>query len=154
MIRSATPATAPSEAAPRKRPPVLSLVILVLLAIVVIATGVGVVSSSTGPAHYACMSISRSGSDVSVTTSGLIHYVKAQYYISCNEGSPLPTSKYRNDCLTISPQTIPASIGLGASTEYYYFSANGSPITLQGAPTPTNTTEITVPAGISISIAC
>jgi len=130
------------------------MVILVLIVIVVVATGVGYAVTSSGPTSYACISITHQGSNQKITTTGLLHYVKSQYYISCSEGSSLPTSKYNASCLTISPHTIPAAIGLGASTEYYYISANGNAITLNGAPAPVNSTEYINTASISLSIAC
>jgi hypothetical protein len=113
-----------------------------------------VASNAGGPASYACMSITKSGSGVDLKTSGLIHFLNNEYYISCNEGSSLPTSQYKASCLTISPQTIPASIGVGASTEYYYISANGAAINLVGAPPPTNGTEIITPASVSLQTSC
>ena len=130
------------------------MVILVLIAIVVIATGVGVADTTGGATSYACMDISHQGSGVTVTTSGLIHYLQSEYYISCNEGSNLPTNQYKASCLTISPENVPASIGVGASTEYYYISASGSAIALVGAPAPTNGTEIITPAGVSLQTSC
>jgi hypothetical protein len=129
-------------------------VVLVLIAIVVIGTGVAYVETASGPTSYACLSIAHQGNNEQVTTTGMLHYVKSQYYISCSEGSSLPTSQYTASCLTISPKTIPATIGLGASTEYYYLSANGNAITLNGAPAPTNGTEIITPQGISLSVSC
>ncbi len=132
----------------------MPIVILVLIAIVLVATGVGVAGSIGGPTSYACMSVSHSGSDVKVTTSGLIHYVKSQYYISCNEGSPLPTSGYKYSCLTISPQVILAPIGVGASTEYYYVSGGANGIAVQGAPQMANGTEIINPTNVSLQASC
>ncbi len=128
--------------------------VIVLLAIAVVGTGVAVIETSSGPTHYACLQISHQDSTVTVTTTGLLHYLDAAYYISCNEGSSLPTGTFTSSCLTISPQNIPATIGVGASTEYYHLSASGHTITLVGAPAPTNGTEIITPAGISLSISC
>jgi hypothetical protein len=136
-------------------PSTIPLVILVLIVIVVIGTGVGVAETSGGPSNYACMSISRqSGSGVDLTTTGLIHYLNSQFYISCNEGSNLPTGQDKVGCLTIAPQNVAAKIGVGASTEYYYVSAGGNALTLQGAPAPTNGTEIVTPAGVSLQTPC
>jgi len=154
MIRSAAPTTSTVEGAAKKRPALLPIVLLALIVIVVVATGVGYAQTASGPTSYACISVAHQGSTQKITTTGLLHYVKSQYYISCNEGSPLPSSSYHASCLTISPRTIPAPIGVGASTEYYYISANGNAITLNGAPTPVNSTEYINPAAISLSIAC
>ena len=154
MIRSTSSTTTPSGAAERKRPALAPLVILVLIGIVVIATGAAYVSGASGPTHYACMNISRQGNEVTVTTTGLLHYLNAGYYVSCSEGSSLPISKYQNSCLTISPKTVSPSIGLGASTEYYYISSTGNLISLKGASTPVNATEFTSPAGLSLTVAC
>ena len=154
MNMSVPTTESPPKASGMKLPGPTALAILVLIVIVVIGTGVGVASSSGGPASYACMSISKSGSSVDVTTSGLIHYLNSEFYISCNEGSSLPTSQYKASCLTISPRTIPATIGVGAATVYYYVSASGNALTLVGAPAPTNGTEIINPAGVSLQTPC
>jgi hypothetical protein len=126
----------------------------VLIVVVVIVTGASYLSTANGPTSYACISIAHQGSSEQIKTTGLLHYAQSQYYISCSEGSSLPTSQYTASCLTISPKTIVASIGLGASTEYYYISANGNAITLNGAPTPVNSTEYVDPGAISLSVAC
>jgi hypothetical protein len=154
MILSATSTTSPPGGAARKRPAILPAVIIVLLVIAVVVTGVGYIGEATGPTHYACLSVSHQDSTVKVTTSGLLHYLNSQYYVSCNEGSSLPTTTLTSQCLTILPQNIPASIGNGAATEYYHISASGHTITLQGAPAPANGTEIITPAAISLSISC
>jgi hypothetical protein len=154
MIRSETSTTPPPAAAARKMPPLLPVVIIALIVIVAIATGVGVVDTSGGPTSYACLDIAHQGSNELITTSGLLHYLKSEYYVSCSEGSNLPTNQYKASCLTISPQNVPAAIGSGASTEYYYISAAGNSITLNGAPPPINGTEIITPASISLSVTC
>ncbi len=153
MIRSAS-STTTSEPVSRSPVGLAALVVLVLIALVVIITGVGFAATAGGSTHYACMSISHQGSDEKITTSGLLHYLDSGYYVTCNEGSSLPTSSYKASCLTISPKTVPAAIGLGASTQYYYISSTGGSITLQGAPTPVNATEFTNPSGITITVAC
>ena len=130
------------------------MVLVVLLAIVVIGTGAGFVATSTGPTSYSCISLSHQGSNVLVKTTGLIHYFKSQYYITCTEGSSLPTSPLTYSCLTITPQSLLAPIGVGATTYYYYLSAPGHTITLQGAPAPTNGTEIINPWAVSLLSSC
>ena len=132
----------------------LPYVILGLIVIVVIGTGAGYAATAGGPTSYACLSIAKQGGGVDITTTGLIHYLNAQFYISCNEGSSLPTNQYKAACVTISPRNIPATIGVGAATEYYYVSANGNAINLVGAPSPTNGTEIIDPAGVSLQTSC
>jgi len=154
MILSATSTTSPPEGASSKRPAILPTAIIVLLIIVVIGTGVAVFETSSGATHYACLSVSHQDSTVTVTTSGLLHYLNSQYYVSCNEGSSLPITTLTSSCVTILPQNVPASIGVGASTEYYHISAPGHTISLQGAPALTNGTEIITPAGISLSVSC
>lgn len=130
------------------------MVILALIVIVVVATGVGYAATTGSTTNYACISITHQGSTEKITTSGLLHYAKSQYYVSCNEGSPLPSSQYTASCLTISPKTILAPIGGGASTEYYYISASGNAVTLNGAPAPVNSTEYVDPSAISLSVSC
>jgi hypothetical protein len=154
MIRSAAPTTSSPEVATKKGPALLPMVVLALIVIVVVATGVGYAETAGGPTSYACLSITHQGSNEKITTSGLLHYAKSQYYVSCNEGSPLPTSQYKASCLTISSKTVPAAIGNGASTEYYYISANGNAITLNGAPAPVNSTEYINPSAVSLSVTC
>ena len=147
--------TTPQPAAtPRGRPPFTPMVLVVLLAIVVIGTGVGYVATSGGPTIYSCMSMSNQGTNVQLKTTGLVHYLKSQYYVTCTEGSPLPTSPLTFSCLTITPLTVIAPIGVGATTYYYYLSASGHTIALQGAPAPTNGTEIITPAAVSLAVNC
>lgn len=154
MIRSAAPTTSPAQAAAKTRPALLPIVILALIVIVAVATGVGYAETTGNTTSYACISITHQGSTEKITSTGLLHYVKSQYYVSCNEGSPLPSSQYKASCLTISPKTILAPIGVGATTEHYYISANGNAITLDGAPTPVNDTEYVNPAAVSLSVSC
>jgi hypothetical protein len=151
--QSAEPSSAPA-AAERTRPSIVTLTVLVLMALVVIGTGVAVAETSSGPASYACMSISHQGNTVQLTTTGLLHYAGSQYYISCNEGSNLPSGQYKSSCLTISPKKITPTIGLGAPTEYYYLSSSGGALTLHGASAPANSTEWIATSGISLSASC
>ena len=154
MIVSAT-TQSPSPEAPSSKPPSLTaVVILALIVIVAVGTGIAYAQSTSGPAQYACISISHNGGSQRITTSGLLHYTGSTYYISCSEGSSLPTGTYSASCLTISPKTIPAAIGLGASTEYYYISSNGHAISIQGAASPVNATEFITPAGITLTVSC
>jgi hypothetical protein len=147
--------TTPQPAATRRgRPAFTPMVLVVLLAIAVIGTGAGYVVTSSGPTGYSCMSLSHQGTNVQLKTTGLVHYLKSQYYVTCTEGSPLPTSPLTLSCLTITPQSLVAPIGVGATTYYYYLSAPGHTITLQGAPAPTNGTEIITPAAISLLANC
>src|SRR5712692_9619377 len=85
--------TTPQPAAtPRGRPAILPMLLLLLLAIAVIGTGAGYIVTSSGPTNYSCMSLSHQGNAVQLKTTGLVHYVKSQYYVTCTEGSPLPTT--------------------------------------------------------------
>jgi hypothetical protein len=154
MILAGTPTTASSQGAKRSMPPISPILVVVLIVIVMVATGVGYIQTSGSAKEYACMTVLHQGSDVSVSTTGLVHFLNQQYYISCTEGSSLPSSTYKSSCLTITPQVVPSAIGVGASTNYYYLSAGGHAITLTGAPPPTNGTEIITPAGISLSVSC
>lgn len=130
------------------------MLLLALLVIAVIATGVGYLATANGPTSYSCMSLSHQGSNVVLKTTGLVHYLKSQYYVTCTEGSSLPTSSLTYSCLTITPQAVTAPIGIGATTYYYYLTAPGHTITLQGAPLPTNGTEIITPSNISLLVNC
>jgi hypothetical protein len=153
-IFSAAPARPSPPGAKRGMPPISPMLVIALIAIVVVATGVGFFETSGGPTSYACMSISHQGSDIKITTSGLVHFLKQQYYITCTEGSSLPSSTYKSSCLTITPQVVLSAIGVGASTNYYYLSASGHAITLVGAAPPVNGTEIITPTAISLSVSC
>ena len=153
-LNLSTPAAAPKEREKRGMPKISPIVIAALIVIVVAITGIGFAATSGGPTSYACLSIAHQSGGLQITTSGLLHYLKGQYYISCTEGSSLPGSTYTTSCLTITPQIIPATIGVGASTDYYYISAAGHPITLVGAPAPTNGTEIVTPGNISLTVSC
>jgi hypothetical protein len=126
----------------------------VLLVIAAAATGIGVVATSAGPRNFACLTIAQNGNTLHVTTSGLIHYLKGQYYITCTEGSSLPTTPLTISCLTITPKLQLSSLGIGASTYYYYLSAPGHEMTVQGAPNPVDGAEIVTPANASISATC
>jgi hypothetical protein len=157
LISTATPTTTPSSPKGAKRvvPQVSPALIIVLLVIVAVATGVGYVATSGGATTYACIDIAHQGSSLTVTTTGLVHFLKQQYYISCTEGSNLPTNAYKSSCLIITPLLVTAPIGTGASTDYYYLSSSsGSAITLVGAAPLTNGTEIIPPAAISLSVSC
>jgi hypothetical protein len=132
----------------------MPMLLIVLIVILVVATGVGYLQTSGGATNYACMSISHQGSDVKVTTVGLVHYLKQQYYITCDEGANLPANTFTSSCLTITSQAVPSSIGFGAGTSYYYLSTTGHAVTLVGAPAPTNGTEIITPSSISLSVSC
>jgi hypothetical protein len=129
------------------------MLVIVLLVIAVIATGVGYLQTATGPTSYSCMNLSHQGNNVMIKTTGLIHYVKSQFYITCTEGSSLPTTVLTFSCLTITPQSVTAPIGVGATTYYYYLSAHGA-VTLQGAPAPADGAEITTPSAVSILVTC
>jgi hypothetical protein len=150
------PKTEPSTTTKAKRslPEILPLVIVILLVITVVATGVGYLESTSGGTSYGCMTISHQGAGVKVTTDGLVHYVNSGFYISCPEGANLPSSSYKTSCLTVSPKSISAPIGVGASTDYYYLSASGSTISLAGSPNLSNGTEIITPAGVSLTVPC
>ena len=133
----------------------VQIVVVALLAIAVVGTGVAVAETAGGATHYACISVTKSGGAVHVTTTGLLHYVSSQYYISCSEGSSLPTSDLTSSCLTISSHVVPATIGVGASTEYYYLSTSGGQaISLQGAAAIANGGEIVDMAGVTLSVNC
>jgi hypothetical protein len=155
-LTATPPTTKPSTTTKAKRsiPDIPPLLIVILLVIAVVATGVGYLESTSGGTAYGCMNISHQGNGVKVTTDGLIHYVNSGFYISCPEGANLPSSSYKTSCLTVSPKTITAPIGVGASTDYYYLSASGSTISVAGSPNLSNGTEIITPSGVSLTVTC
>ena len=129
------------------------ILLLVILVIGSIGIGVGVRVIHADPLQYGCLSVNQQGSEISVTTSGLIHIDASGYYISCSEGATTTTAPVTVSCLTITPQTqtspYPDSAGMAIQ---YSLGADGHPITLQGAPA--NATEITQPTGATIQVNC
>jgi len=154
MIVTATNTAPTPKTTKRGTPPWPALVVVALIVILVIGTGVAYLGASGGPTKYACMSISHQGGEVQITTTGLLHYLKQQYYITCTEGSSLPSNVYTSACLTITPQVVLAGIGVGASTNYYYLSAPANAIAVAGAPPLVNGSEIITPSAISLSVRC
>ena len=155
MILAATPTTSQPAGATRSRPALVPLLVIALLAIAVVGTGIAYVETAGGAKSYACLSVSNSGNVVTVTTSGLLHYTGGQYYISCGEGSSLPITYFTSSCVTISPSLVPAKLGVGASTEYYYLSATaGHTINLVGAAPLASGGEIITMAGVSLTVSC
>jgi hypothetical protein len=134
-----------------------SFLLLSVIAIVAIAgvSGAAVLIYSSQPSQYACISIGYHGSTLQLTTSGLIHISGSQYYISCSDGTDdgqLPTSSLGASCLTITAKEVTSTYPGAASTYYYYLTAPGHTITLQGVTT--NSTEITQPNDASIQVDC
>ena len=126
--------------------------ILVLAIIAVAALSGIVVLHHVGTVNYACLSISSQNGAVDVSTSGIIHYTGTQYYVSCEEGAPLPTSADSYSCLTVKPDLVTSTYPGAASTYYYYLSTTTGKISLQGASA--NSTEIITPASASFVITC
>lgn len=129
-----------------------NLVILAIVVVGLIALGVGAMASSGGSTSYACMRISQSGGTVSVTTSGLVHLQTGSYYISCNEGSSLPTASTSFSCLTITPKSTVSPYPGGQTTYVYYLAAPASSVSVQG--NGANATEVLQPANVALSINC
>jgi hypothetical protein len=142
---------------PGKKPSSAPRIGLVVLVVILAIAAVGIVASvsaeSSGPFQYACLSVTQQSGELSVATSGLIHYSGSEYYVSCSEGSTSPITSSSISCLTITPQTpaSPYPLGSGMSIQYY-LNANGHPVTLQGAPA--NATEITQPTSATIQVNC
>ena len=68
------------------------MVIIALIVIVAIGTGVAYAETSGGATTYGCMSIAHQGGNEQITTSGLIHYVKAEYYYISAAGNAIALS--------------------------------------------------------------
>jgi hypothetical protein len=141
----------PSETKPAARPRTSLVLVVALIIIAGLAFG-AVVHSSSGSVQYACMTINHQGNNVDVTTSGLIHVSGSDIYLSCSEGSPLPTSSTSVSCLTVNPQLETPPYPGAASTYYYHLTTSTGSITLQGAAA--NTTEVTPPSSVSILVTC
>ena len=67
MILTATPTTSQPGGAARSRPALVPLLVIALLAIAVVGTGVAYVETAGGAKSYACISVSNSGNQVTVT---------------------------------------------------------------------------------------
>jgi hypothetical protein len=144
-----TPDSSETKPAARSR----TSLILVVAIIIILALAFGaVVHTSSGSVQYACMTIDRQGNNVDITTSGLIHVSGTGYYLSCNEGSPLPTGSLSVSCLTVNPQQTAPPFPGAASTYYYYLTTKTGTISLQGAAA--NATEITQPTSASFLVSC
>ncbi len=144
--------TKPPEAKSPSRSPNSIILVAVIVVVVALALGAAVYKSSAST-PYACATFDRQGSNVLVTTSGIIHVSSTgHYYISCSEGSPLPVSGTSISCLTVVAQLETSSYPGAASTYFYYLTSTTGTITLQGAGV--NATEITPPSSASILVTC
>ena len=141
----------PSESKPAARSRTSLFLMVVIIVIVGLAFG-AVVHSSSGSIQYACMTIDHQGNNLVVTTSGIIHVSGTEYYLSCGEGAPLPTSSTSVSCLTVNPRINTPAYPGAASTYYYYLTARTGTVSLQGAAT--NATEIISPSSVSILVTC
>lgn len=128
------------------------ILLVVIAALVLGGAGLSLASGSSGAVKIACLSVSQHGSTVELTTSGLIHVKSASYYISCNEGTTLPTSPTTVSCLTITPQSTVSPYPGGQTTYVYYLNAPANSISIQGAAA--NSTEIIQPTNATISVNC
>ncbi|MGA2665475.1 MAG: hypothetical protein ABSF83_11065 [Nitrososphaerales archaeon] len=129
-----------------------TVILIVVLAIVIIGTGVGIASTSSNGFQYACLSATRSGSDVDVTTTGLMHHIGSQYFISCAEGATVSAVTASYSCMTVSPRTTSSNYPAGSVAYDYYLTAAGGSIALVGAPV--NATVVTQPTTASIEVTC
>jgi hypothetical protein len=126
---------------------------LVIAIIIIVVLGFGAVEhSSSASVQYACISVDHQGTDLVVSTSGIIHVSGSDYYFSCSEGSPLPTSSLTVSCLTVSPQEVSSPYPGAASTYYYHLTTKTGTISLQGAPV--NATEVIAPSSASVLVTC
>lgn len=147
--------TESTEGAPKKEG--RSFMLFSIIAIVAIAavSGAAILVYDSQPTQYACISIAHSGSNLKLTTTGLIHIDGSSYYISCNDGTDdgnLPTGVLATSCLTITPQKISTSYPGAAPTYYYYLTAPNHTITLEGMTT--NSTIILQPNDAWIQVDC
>ena len=128
-------------------------ILAVVLAVVIIGTAVGVAGTASRGFEYACLSATRSGSGVDVTTTGLIHHLGSQYFISCAEdasGATAGAASY--SCLTVTPRVSSSTYPDGSSASDYYLTAAGGSMMLVGAPG--NATVVTQPSTASIEVTC
>ena len=130
----------------------LLLVLAVVVAVLAGAAAGSTILGSPGVTNYACASITRDGSALHITTTGLIHRSGSQYDLTCSEGATLPSSSVTVSCLTIVPQTSSAPYPGGSTTPGYYLSSQGHAITLMGAPA--NATEVIQPTNAWLQVTC
>jgi hypothetical protein len=151
MIPKSESTSNSSETRPAARSKTTLPLVIVIIIVVVLGL-VAVEHSSSASVQYACISVDHQGSNLAVTTSGIIHVSGSDYFFSCSEGSPLPTTSLTVSCLTVTPQEVTPPYPGAASTYYYHLTTKTGTISLQGAPV--NATEIIAPSSASVLVAC
>lgn len=150
---SDTPKEAPRAKSKRSIQSYVPIAILVVLVVIgLAATAAGSISGKTNTLQYGCMTATAGGSNVDISTTGLIHYTGSQYYITCAEGAAEPTTSGSLSCLSITPKTITSPYPSAAPAFWYYLSARGGSITIQGAPS--NSTVLTQPNSAIVVVTC
>ncbi len=146
---------AQETAPPRKGKSLWSSGYLILF-IVILAVGVTVAAAgaipSSGGLHYACITATKSGSDVDVSTTGIIHHLSSEYYIGCPEGGTTATVPASLSCLTITPVTTVPPYPGSSTAIAYHLTAPGGSIAIQGAPA--NSTVLTQPNSAMVVVSC
>jgi hypothetical protein len=127
-------------------------ILVVLVAIGLAATAAGSIPGKSGTVQYGCITATTMGNTVDLSTTGLIHHVGAEYYITCAEGAAEPLSSVSVSCLTISPKTITSPYPSAAPAFWYVLSATGGTIAIQGAAS--NSTIVTQPTSAYVAVTC
>lgn len=129
--------------------PLIILVVALVAAAIVAGVGLTTISGATS---YGCMSFSKQGSNVEITTSGIIHLSGTQYYVTCQEGETDPTTSTTYSCLTVTVHIQTYSYPDSDSEVWYYLSAGGHTITVP--PLSVNSTEVLQPSQATITVDC
>jgi len=140
-----------SETKPAARSRTSLMLVIVIIVVVGLAFG-AVVHTSSGSVQYACMTIDHQGNNLDITTTGIIHVSGTGYFLSCSEGSPLPSSSTSVSCLTVNPEIETPIYPGAANTYYYYLTTKTGTISLQGAAA--NATEIIPPTSAWVLVTC
>lgn len=151
-IMSATTANQPGSTAPSRTTSTTAIFVVLVVVIAALAGGTIILQKTSGSQKYACVSVGHQGSDLSVTTTGLIHVNGTSYYVSCNEASTLPTGSLSDSCLTITAQIRTSSYPGAASTYYYELTTKTGSIMLENAPV--NATEVIQPTSAYFLVSC
>jgi hypothetical protein len=143
------PADSSGKSATRSSLPIV--ILIVVLAVAAVGVGIGLQSSS-GSTQLACLSIVHDGSNLEITTVGIVYISGSTYYVACPEGTTPFTAPVSVSCLTISPQVHNFDYPDAAPYLWYYLSAPGHTIAFPGSAA--NSTEIIPPPDVTIQVNC
>jgi hypothetical protein len=133
------------------RSTVTFVILFVILAVAALGIGVGLKTAASSTT-YACFSLTTQDGGVQAVTSGIIHIDGSQYYVTCPEGSPSPTTSNTYSCLSIAAQLKTFTYPDSSDLVLYYLSAGGNSISLPSHAA--NATEILPNPQSTITVSC